>query len=44
MMESTSVVIVAQKLLPTGLGSGVRADCRKLESASELDELRKSLG
>ena len=44
MMESTSVVIVAQKLVSSGLGSGVRADCRKLESASELDELRKSLG
>lgn len=44
MMECTAPIVVAQKLLSDGSGSGVRPDCRKLEPASEMGELLNSPG
>jgi twitching motility protein PilT len=44
MMESTAPIVLAQKLLSTGFGSGARPDCRKLDCASEMGELLNSPG
>lgn len=43
MLENTKVVIVAQKLLTSGLGSGARPECHRVENTKELEELFKAL-